>query len=302
MRNISSTIINHKNRNRHLLYGGSVNTAAGSSVNINNSGGGESSGSSSEGTLQNDIIVNSNDVGYIKKNDVVASGQTWEQILRNMLYRPVGAELRGVISTSTDVEYGSSKGKIDYTATRNGQGPMTEAFYDDAKGNTLEFSVEESGSQKAVRQLIGTYTVRETYEATVVYGASADGQLPEKTLTNTISVNVRRKWFAGVVEVKPKESNEVRALSSSGLYTGAGSYKFSIGKWKTFVICIPEGTINKLTLTAYPGNFIEDTGVCSGPEPIDVNGANGSAVQSYKMWVIVSDGIHDADTFTFETN
>jgi hypothetical protein len=86
------------------------------------------------------------------------------------------------------------------------------------------------------------------------------------------------------------------------MYTGAGSYKFSAGRWKTIVICIPEGTVSELTLTAYPGNFIEDTGVCSGPTSIPVEGANGSQATDYRMWVIRTDGTNDADTFTFKTS
>lgn len=74
---------------------------------------------------------------------------------------------------------------------------MKEAYYDDKKENKLNFSAENAGKQEAVRQLSGIYTDRETYKATVVYGASADGALPEKELTNTISVNVRRKWICG---------------------------------------------------------------------------------------------------------
>lgn len=111
---------------------------------------------------------------------MVASGETWEKIFRNMLYRPVGAELRSSISTSNDVEYGTPKGYITYTATRNGQGAMKEAYYDDKKDNILHFSEENSGVQTAVRRLSGTYIERETYKAAVTYAASADGQLPER--------------------------------------------------------------------------------------------------------------------------
>ena len=121
-------------------------------------------------------------------------------------------------------------------------------------------------------------------------------------MNDTISVNVRRKWFAGVVDSVPATSAQVRSLGSGGMYTGSGSYKFSVGRWKTIVICIPEGTVSELTLTAYPGNFIEDTGVCSGPTSISVEGANGSQATDYRMWVIRTDGTNDADTFTFKTS
>lgn len=179
---------------------------------------------------------------------------------------------------------------------------MTKAYYDNDEKNKLEFSAENNGVQTAVRNLTGNYTQNETYKATVVYAESEDKSIPETTLNNTISVNVRRKWFAGVVDSVPATSAQVRSLGSSGMYTGASSYKFSAGRWKTIVICIPEGTVSELTLTAYPGNFIEDAGVCSGPTPISVEGANGSTAKGYRMWVIQTDGTNDADTFTFKTS
>ena len=219
-----------------------------------------------------------------------------------MLFKPVPATLDGRLSTANDVEYGSVKGSITYTATRNGNGAMTKAYYDNDEKNKLEFSAENNGVQTAVRNLTGNYTQNETYKATVVYAESEDKSIPETTLNNTISVNVRRKWFAGVVNSVPTTSAQVRALGSSGFYMGAKEYEFRVGQWKTIAICIPEGTVNELTLTAYPGNFIEDSGVCSGPTTISVEGANGSASQSYKMWVIQTDGTNDADTFTFKTN
>lgn len=86
-------------------------------------------------------------------------------------------------------------------------------------------------------------------------------------MNDTISVNVRRKWFAGVVDSVPATSAQVRSLGSSGMYTGAGSYKFSAGRWKTIVICIPEGTVSELTLTAYPGNLSKTPECAAAPLP-----------------------------------
>ena len=56
-----------------------------------------------------------------------------------------------------------------------------------------------------------------------------------------------------------------------------------------------------MTLTAYPGNFIEDTGITTGPITISVEGDNKSAAIDYKMWVVQTSGLNDADTFTFKT-
>ncbi len=71
--------------------------------------------------------------------------------------------MRSEISTNKDVEYGSPKGFITYTAVRNSQGPMEQAYYDGNPNNKLNFSEEVGGVQTATRQLDGFYTQKETY-------------------------------------------------------------------------------------------------------------------------------------------
>lgn len=246
------------------------------------------------------IQVTTASVGYYKQGDVILKGTSWEKIFRNMLFKVQGAELKSKLSTANDVEFGSPKGKITYEAAKNGNGDITEAFYDNNKDSLLVFGAEMNGVRTAVRQLSGVYTANESYFASVSFAQK--GSLSAVTLTDKISVNVRRRWFAGVCSSVPANSAQVRALSANGLYTGGGSYKFSAGQWKTVVICIPDGNINDISVTAYPGNFIEDTGVCSGPKSISVEGANGSAAVNYKMWVIKAETSNDADTFTFKTS
>ena len=66
-----------------------------------------------------------------------------------------------------------------------------------------------------------------------------------------------------------------------------------------FAICIPADILSELTLTAYPGNFVEDGAIC--PITIPVEGANGSDAIDYKMWIAESTMENDPDTFTFKT-
>lgn len=256
-------------------------------------------GGAGQETTEN-IPVTTPGVGYYQKGDVILKGTGWEKIIKNMLYKVQGAELKGKLSTANDVEYGSAKGKITYEAAKNGNGEISEAYFDNDKTNLLVFGAEMNGVRTAVRQLAGVYTVNETYHAAVSFAARGD--LKAVTLTDKISVNVRRKWFAGVCASVPVTSGEVRALSGGGLYMGKGEYKFSVGTWKMLAICIPEGNITDICVTAYPGNFIEDTRICSGPTAISVEGAGGSAAASYKMWVIQTETLNDADTFTFKTS
>lgn len=118
-------------------------------------------------------------------------------------------------------------------------------------------------------------------------------------MTSKISVNVKRKWFAGVCSSIPQSSADVRALGSNGLYSGPGTYKFQAGSWKMFAVCIPADTIKELTLTAYSGNFMENG--MEGPIVISVEGANGSEAINYKMWYAKAVMDNDPDTFTFKT-
>lgn len=292
---IKSRAIPASSRSKNYRNGTVVRTGGG--------GGGSSSGgiSSGDAGLSKDIRVNAPKTGHVNPGDILRKGMGYEQIFRKMLYAPTPATLVGKLSTANDVEFGSSKGTITYTATRNDSGAMTKAFYDDNEENVLEFAGDPAGVQTATRQLQGNYTKGETYTATVVYAASDDGDINETILTNKISVNVKRKWFAGVCNSVPTTSADVRALGTSGLYSGAGTYKFSVGQWKLFAVCIPADTIKELTLTAYPGNFIEDKGVCSGPTEISVEGANNSEAIKCKMWIVQSIMVNDSDTFTFKT-
>lgn len=193
---------------------------------VRTGGGGSSSSSSGIGSadagLSKDIHVNAPKTGHVNPGEILRKGMGYEQIFRKMLYAPTPATLIGKLSTANDVEFGSTKGFITYTATRNDNGAMIKAFYDDKEENVLEFSGDPAGIQTATRQLQGNYTKGESYTATVIYAASDDGDINETILTSKISVNVHRKWFAGVCNSVPTTSAEVRALSGSGLYKGAG--------------------------------------------------------------------------------
>lgn len=264
----------------------SKNYRNGTVVYSNNGGGGSSSSGSglADNGLSKDIRVNAPKTGHINPGEVLNKGMGYEQIFRKMLYAPTPATLVGKLSTANDVEFGSTKGTITYTATRNDSGEMLKGFYDNNEENVLVFAGDTNNVQTAIRQLEGIYTKGETYTATVIYAASAD--ISEKILTDKISVNVRRKWFAGVCNSIPQTSAEVRSLGTSGLYNGAGTYKFEASNWKIIAICIPEGNISSLEFAEYPGNLIKDVEMVSGPSQISVEGANGSASTDYKMWIV----------------
>lgn len=277
-------------------------SASSAAVPVSGNAGGAGIGNGSDTGISRDIRVNSPSVGHIITGSVLPSGMRYEQIFRKMLYAPTPATLIGKLSTANDVEFGSTKGFITYTVTRNDNGAMIKAFYDDKEENVLEFTGDPAGVQTATRQLQGNYTQGESYTATVIYAASEDGDIKETILTSKISVNVHRKWFAGVCNSVPTTSAEVRALSGSGLYKGTGSYKFTIGNYKTFVICIPNGTIKDVSLERYQYNFM-DLDSAATPRKICVEGANGSTPLEYTMYVFsTATTSSETDNFTFKTN
>lgn len=261
-----------------------------------------SGGSEATAKFPKNIEVTADKVGYYKAGDVILAGTKVVDALITMLSQAAKASLQGKLSTANDVEFGSEKGTITYTAVRNGQGKMEQAYYDDNPNNMLNFSEEVGGVQTATRKLEGVYTQSEKYTATVVYAANDERTLSSLTLTNKISVNVKRKWFAGVCNSIPATSADVRALANSGLYNGPGSYKFTIGNYRTFVICIPSDVVREVSLERYQYNFM-DLDSAATPRKINVEGANGSAAVEYTMYVFsTATTSTETDNFTFKTN
>ena len=138
-------------------------SASSAAVPVSGNAGGAGIGNGSDTGISRDIRVNSPSVGHIITGSVLPSGMRYEQIFRKMLYAPTPATLVGKLSTANDVEFGSTKGTLTYTATRNDNGPMTKAYYDNQEENVLEFAGDDTAIQTATRQLKGNYTQGETY-------------------------------------------------------------------------------------------------------------------------------------------
>ena len=283
-----------KPRSKRLQGAGA--TSAGSSILLLST----ASGTAGEDARLAQDILTDVAAGHIEAGVMLEAGMTFTQLMRKMFCEATAATLIGKLSTPNDVEYGTPKGTITYTANRNSSGAMEKAYMDDDETKTLLFSDETEGVQTAVRVLEGAYTQGETYKATAVYKAGEDG-IPETRAESKISVNVRRRWFAGVVSSVPTTSAQVRALSGSGLYTGAGSYKFTIGNYRMFVVCIPEDTLKEVSLERYQYNFM-DLDSAATPRTISVEGANGSTATQYTMYVFsTATTSTETDNFTFKT-
>lgn len=280
------------------LQGLGVAAAPGGAVVLVSAGSGEPG---AEARLTQDIRTDIA-LGHIEAGMLLEAGMSFTQLVKKMFCKSVAATLTGKLSTPEDVEYGTPKGNVTYTAVRNFSGAMKQAYMDGDKTKPLLFSEETDGVQIAVRTLEGIYTQGETYKATAVYEAGENG-IPETTLESRISVNVRRKWFAGVCAAVPATSAEVRALSGSGLYSGPGEYKFTISNYRIFVICIPSGTLKTVSIESnrYQYNFM-DLDSAKEPKKIQVEGAGGSAAAEYTMYVFrTTIASTETDIFKFRT-
>ncbi|EKU90277.1 hypothetical protein [Bacteroides oleiciplenus] len=257
-------------------------------------GGGGSTGVTGSAVLETNITSNAAKTGHIETGQRLPMGMTFTQFVKTLLFKPVPATFEGQSSTGNKVEYGTTKGQLTYTATRNGNGAMIKAFFENDEKKPLEFSAEANGVQTAVRKLTGNYTQTETYQATVVYAASDDESIPETTLKNSLTVDVYRKWFAGVVSAIPTTSEQVRALKYSGLYTGAGNYSFEATDWKLLAICFPEGAnLSRIKIEGYIADLIPGDGTLKAADPVMVKGANGSTAKKYNVWYIKSAIVND---------
>lgn len=250
-------------------------------------------GGSSETTEEIKVTTN---VGYYANGDKIEVGTPLEMIFKRMLYRPTPADLKSKISTPNNVEYGSTKGFITYTAVKNDNGDIVEAYMDGDQTKILEFGEELNGERIAVRQLSGNYTAKETYRATVKFAESGD--MEPKAITDQISVNVYRKWFAGKCS-NPilASSNDVRALPSSGLLTTNNFTFTATNGWENFAIAVEANKqLSVVEAKGVTGNYATDSGM-KGPYIIQVEGANGSQAVDYNVYIFSVDSPSNEKTF-----
>lgn len=271
---------------------------------------GEASGDGGAGcTLQKDIVTMTA-VGFIPKGTTIKKGTSCEDIFRQIFLTVTKANLASAIthgdgSHANDVEYGTKKGYIDYTAMRNDAGPMESATCDD--GTAASFSQEDSAKKQTWRRQLNPsgneiYTDSETYRLTVKYGKNASYPTGVQ-LTDTRTVNVRRRWFAGVVSKTPTTSAEVWALAASGLYNGSGKYNFQVaGGWHMIAICLPGSVKVKSLETEKKDGEYTDSDDWRLAGSVSVEGANGSKATAYSVYTFgPTPGENDGFTFTFET-
>ena len=265
---------------------------------INGESQGNNSGGDGTGCVLMKDIVTMTAVGFIPKGTTIKKGTTCEDIFRQMFLTVTKSNLTSVIthgdgSHANDVEYGTIKGYIDYTAMRNDAGVMESAVCDD--GTTAIFSQEDSTKKQTWRRLLNPsgneiYTATESYTLTVVYGKNASYPTGVQ-LTNTCKVNVRRRWFVGGSDTVPDDtwdSDKVRALGESGLLAST-----------SFTALLPNG-YGRVLVIAVPATYTIESCKCQETNnsdistdtvrfkkletQIQVDGANGSQAIGYNVY------------------
>lgn len=247
--------------------------------------------------LEKDIVTMTA-VGFIPKGTTIKKGSTCEEIFRQLFLTVTKANLTSSIthgdgSRGNDVEYGTLKGYIDYIAMRNDAGPMDTAILDD--GQKANFSQEDSAKKQTWRRQLNTsgqdaYTETKTYTLTVRYGKNASYPTGVQ-LTDTCTVNVRRRWFAGGSDTVPDgtwDSAKVRSLERSGLLGGNSfTAQLTNGYGRVLVIAVQESKeidkcicqeTNNSNIKTDTSRFLELT------QKINVEGANGSTAIGYRIY------------------
>lgn len=243
-------------------------------------------------------LVTMTAVGFIPKGTTIKKGTTWEDIFRQMFLTVTKANLSSSIthgdgSHGNDVEYGTLKGYIDYIAMRNDAGLMETAILDD--GQKASFSQEDSAKKQTWRRHLNSsgkeaYTSTETYTLTVKY-AKNDSYPTGVQLTDTCTVHVRRRWFAGGSDTVPDsswDSARVRALEKSGLMSGNSfTVLLNNGYGRVLVIAVQESKeidkcvcqeTNNSNIKTDSSRFLELT------QKISVEGVNGSTAIGYRIY------------------
>lgn len=258
--------------------------------------------------LKKPLLVNATKTGHVEPGMEFPKDTTYEKIIRKILYKPVPAQFTGVISVSNDVEIGTARGTITYTTNQKDSGEMVDAYYTDLTNQKVDlaFSVPNTtGDRTSVVLYNGYMTVKETYKAYANYKEHEENELPKLNLSSTISVNVRRRWFAGKTTVAPTTSAAVRALPTTALIM-TNSFRFGIQRGsKTVTFCIPaSNTVTKIVfdgiITSLPVDITEFV-----KTTVSVAGANNQSYVNYNVYTKTNDieNLQDAtDYYTINFN
>lgn len=266
---------------------------------ISSGASGSTSGSGSlgggGGALEMDLKTTTT-VGYITSGTLLKKGTKFEDIFRMMLYKAAGAEFTGSIN-ETDVEVGTPKTRIVYTAIQNESGPLKSVLFNiegfDVTKNYAELFTGSGGKLSYTAELKTEESPNwvssiYTYTATAKFAESSDGSIAEKEIKTTNTVKTYRRWFAGAVAKnwKPESSDDIRALGS-GLLTG-NEFSFNVAEgWVWLAIAIPlSKAVNYLEFSINSkGSDLSQSDPFVTGNNIDVKDASGNNPISYRVYL-----------------
>lgn len=246
------------------------------------------------------------DVGHLPKGSNLPEGMSLEEIFRQILYKPKGPEFMAELSES-NVEVGTPKTSIRYTAERNSAGPLASVILEDGTDIIGNF-VEDNGTYTYTRNLAtdtdpnwvedAEYTAKAVFRET-----SEDGEtISEKSLTAKNKISVYRKWFAAegyMTTINRGTSEQVRALKHSGLLMG-NSITVVLGEWNSFFLALPSDdtrVFDNVYLHKRPGDNIK--GKVKQDSSVSVYGATPNKDErKYTIYKIETQGRNDPDSIT----
>jgi hypothetical protein len=258
--------------------------------------------------LKNDLVTRTS-VGYINSGVTLLKGMTCEEIFRLMFYKALEPTFTGTLEGSTDVEVGTPKTRITYTADKKDGGELTVVNMENGAENYAERFTGDGAVKTYVRELQTAdskyWEHSETYRATAFFDGVG------KPFESTITVKTYRKWFAKSVawtrdfkesDHLPKSSDDVRAFESQGtLSDTTTSIHFELKQdWVLVLVALPsELSIKDARQDTQPG--FDMKGDITSAGNIEVSGATkGMNTATYKLYKLRTNAKNIKDGLTLK--
>lgn len=270
-----------------MVYSAYKNNSLGSG-NI----GGSSQGDTGGSCVLTKPITATTSVGNVNSGTLFNVGTPIENILRSILYKAKEAEFTAQYLGDVNVEYGTERKNIRYTATRNSSGELTSVKIDAVE--YIESFMPKDGDIRTWERVLATETEKtwtspiNKFSATAYFAASDDNSILPKQIYSEITISCYRRWFAGQVSKnwRPQGSDDIRSLGGSLLTGNEFSFNVSEG-WAWFAIAIPvEKSVSYLEFSINSkGNDLSMADPFGVGYNIPVNDASGSNPVSYKVYL-----------------
>jgi hypothetical protein len=251
--------------------------------------------------VKEDITVIGTSVGNLSENYEIAEGTDLTTLLKQMLTKRIAATYKQPTVTMT-----STKSAGNYEIGEKITSTIKGIYTKNDGGDIISFSLKKDNEEIETSSIDSvsseqTFSVPDgtlTFTATATYAegaikndnlgdASPDGHIAAGSKSNSLSFVGKRKYFygTGVGSVPELDSAAIRALSGSALNPGNGtSFNINIAVGQQYVVFAYPANLRDVNQVMYVET--NDTGMAGSftKSTLDVEGANGAAAASYKVY------------------